>query len=153
MTIGREYTKRQQRIVKAVLRLANRFNTSLLRWSGGRIGGRTPSGVTLCLLTTTGRRSGEPRTVALLYLQHGEDVLLVASQAGMPNFPAWYLNLSANPEVSIRIGKQTRPYVARTATPEEREELWPKLVERFPRFAGYQERTERVIPVIICSPA
>lgn len=147
------YTKRQQRYVRVLLRLANRFNTALIRWSGGRIGGSTPSGVTLCLLTTTGRKSGQERTVALFYLQDGSDVVLVASQAGMPTVPASYLNLSANPSVSIRIGKETRRYHARTATDEEHAQRWPRLVAAFPRFDDYQARTERVIPVVICTPS
>jgi deazaflavin-dependent oxidoreductase (nitroreductase family) len=104
------------------------------------------------LLTTVGRKSGESRTVPVLYLRDGEDVVVVASQAGLTRHPVWYLNLEANPEVSIEIGDEKGEMRARRATDEEKAALWPRLVEMYRDFDDYQARTERNIPVVILSP-
>ena len=144
--------------VTRVIRLMSRLNTRIYRATGGRIGGtwRIGSafrdGVPVCLLTTTGRRSGEPRTVPLLHLPRGRQVILVASQGGLPKDPQWYRNLVADPHVTVQVGRRTRPMLARTATPAERAELWPWLVDRYADFADYQRNTSRVIPVVICEP-
>ncbi|WP_347238624.1 nitroreductase family deazaflavin-dependent oxidoreductase [Dietzia sp. E1] len=140
------------------MKVMSRVNTWAYRVSGGRLGGswrvgsalRTP--VPVCLLTTTGRKSGEPRTVPLLHFPDGDRVLLVASQGGLPKHPQWYLNVLADPAVTVQVGRRRRSMTAREATPAERAELWPKLVERYADFADYQANTSRVIPVIICEP-
>src|SRR5690349_226757 len=100
----------------------------LYRRSGGRIWGRFPkSKAPVMLLTTTGRRSGQERTVPLIYLADGERLAIVASQGGMPTHPAWYHNLVAHPRVTVQTGKQVREMDARVATDAERAELWPRL--------------------------
>ncbi len=151
-------------IVAALIKVGSRLNSRLYRISGGRLGNRWRVGaalrnpVPICLLTTTGRKSGEPRTAPLLYLAGPgpevgpESIVLVASQGGLPKNPAWYLNLVADPAVRIQIGRQTRTYRARTATPAERAVLWPKLVELYADFDTYAEWTDREIPVVICEP-
>ncbi|AVM65869.1 nitroreductase family deazaflavin-dependent oxidoreductase [Dietzia cinnamea] len=137
----------------------SRVNTWAYRVSGGRLGGSWRVGsalrapVPVCLLTTTGRRSGEPRTVPLLHFPDGDRVLLVASQGGLPKHPQWYLNVLADPAVTVQVGRRSRAMTAREATSAERDELWPRLVERYADFADYQANTSRVIPVIICEPA
>jgi deazaflavin-dependent oxidoreductase (nitroreductase family) len=142
------------RVIKAMSAL----NTKLYRASGGRIGGKWRMGagfrkpVPICLLTTTGRKSGQQRTVPLCYLQDGADIVLVASQGGLPTNPQWYYNLRTNPDVAIEIRKQRRAYRARTATSDERTRLWPKLVEMYADYDSYQSWTEREIPVVICEP-
>ena len=145
-------------IVPKVMRLFSQANVWVYQKTGGRIGGKWrvgsafPRGVPVLLLTTLGRKSGARRTTPLLYLEHGERVILVASQGGMPKHPLWYLNLSANPEVEVQIGKNVRAMRARDATPEERQVFWPRLVEMYPDFASYQSWTERVIPVVVLAP-
>ena len=104
------------------------------------------------LLTTVGRRSGAPRTVPVLYLRDDENVILVASGVGRSRHPVWYLNLEANPVVSIEIGREKMEMMARRAKGEERAALWPRLVEMYRGLDGYQLRTEREIPVVILSP-
>ena len=137
----------------------SRVNTWAYRVSGGRLGGSWRVGsalrapVPVCLLTTTGRKSGEPRTFPLLHLPDGDRVLLVASQGGLPKHPQWYLNVLADPAVTVQVGRRSRAMTAREATSAERAELWPRLVERYADFADYQANTSRVIPVIICESA
>jgi deazaflavin-dependent oxidoreductase (nitroreductase family) len=91
--------------------------------------------------------------VPLLYLAHGEDVVIVASKGGMSHHPLWYLNLQADPAVTIEIGSRKQRMVARTASAEEKDALWPRLVAMYRDYDSYQARTERDIPVVICSPA
>lgn len=147
------YTERQERIGRRVTRVAAKFNIFLYRKSNGRLGAKFPrSHAPICLLTTTGRKSGLARTTPLLYLQDGDRVIVVASQGGMSRHPDWYFNIVADRKVTIDIGGDARAMVARVATPEERAELWPKLVEMYPRYDEYQARTTRELPVVICTP-
>jgi deazaflavin-dependent oxidoreductase (nitroreductase family) len=109
-------------------------------------------GAPTLILTTIGRRSGQPRPHALIYGRDGDDYLVVASKGGAPTHPAWYLNLEANPEVEIQVkGDRMRAH-ARTATPEERQKLWPIMTSEWPDYDSYQERTDREIPVVILEP-
>ncbi|MGZ4558050.1 MAG: nitroreductase family deazaflavin-dependent oxidoreductase, partial [Mycobacteriaceae bacterium] len=103
-------------------------------------------------VTAIGRKSGQPRTSPLLYLPDGDRVILVASQGGLPKHPMWYLNMKANAEVTVQIRNRVRPMCARVASPAERTELWPRLVEMYADFNNYQSWTEREIPVVICEP-
>jgi deazaflavin-dependent oxidoreductase (nitroreductase family) len=101
------------------------------------------------LLTTTGRRSGQARVSPLIYGRHGDDLLIVASKGGAPEHPAWYLNLDANPEVEIQVkGDKFRAH-ARTATPEEKPELWSIMTKEWPDYDTYQTKTDRPIPVVV----
>jgi len=136
----------------AVTKPLSRASSWLYRLSGGRIGGRWLRGEPVMLLTTVGRKSGAPRTVPVLYLRDGENVVVVASGVGRSRHPVWYLNLEANSGVNIEIGTEEREMTARLATEEERAVLWPRLVEMYRGLDGYQLRTEREIPVIILSP-
>jgi deazaflavin-dependent oxidoreductase (nitroreductase family) len=111
------------------------------------------NGVPTLLLTATGRKSGEPRTSALIYGQDGDDYLIIASMGGAPPHPQWYLNLAANPEAEIQVRAEHVPVVARTATsPDERERLWEIMAGLWPNYNAYQRRTEREIPVVVLSP-
>ncbi|WP_406691754.1 nitroreductase family deazaflavin-dependent oxidoreductase [Saccharopolyspora sp. ID03-671] len=103
-------------------------------------------------MTTTGKRSGRPRTAPLLHLRDGDRVVLVASQGGLPRHPDWYHNVRANPEVTVQIKRDIRSMKARTATPRERADLWPRLVDMYADFDDYQSWTDREIPVVICEP-
>jgi deazaflavin-dependent oxidoreductase (nitroreductase family) len=109
-------------------------------------------GTQTLLLTTTGRKSGNPITLPLIYGTHGDDYLLVASKGGAPRHPAWYLNLQANPEVEIQVKGDKMRARARTATPEEKRELWPIMTKEWPDYDNYQRRTDRDIPLVIVEP-
>lgn len=148
------WTPGQERFGTWVTRVMSGINTWMLRTSKGRFG-RTligTGGAPVCLVTTTGVKTGQPRTVALLYLRDGTDVVIAASKGGMSQHPQWYGNLVADPKVTIEIAGEATPMIAHTANAEEKARLWPKLVELYNGFADYQARTERDIPVIVCSP-
>lgn len=127
-------------------------NVRVYRLSGGRLG-NTIKGAPVLLLDHMGRKSGVSRTTPLLYMRDGSDVIVVGSRAGSDVTPAWWLNLMANPTVTIQIGRERSRVTARQATPEEKAELWPRLVQVYADYAVYQQRTSRDIPVAILSPA
>ncbi|MGH7963960.1 MAG: nitroreductase family deazaflavin-dependent oxidoreductase [Candidatus Binatia bacterium] len=150
---AKPYTAGQAKLFKTLLiKPLSQVNTWLYRLSSGKVGGRMPQGQPILLLTTTGRKSGQPRTTPLLYLQEGDNVVLVASQGGLPHHPLWYQNLEVNPDVEIELGTEKRAMRARRATEEEKKTLWPKLVAMYGSFDTYQARTQRNIPVVILSP-
>jgi deazaflavin-dependent oxidoreductase (nitroreductase family) len=103
------------------------------------------------LLTTRGRRSGKLRRTPLIYGQDGDRYLLVASNAGSVHHPAWYLNVTAHPEVTVQVRADTFTARARTATAEERRLLWPTMAAIFPRYDTYQAQTDRELPLVILS--
>lgn len=129
-----------------------RINVLGYRLTKGRFMNKV-DGTPVCLVTMTGRKSGKKRTIAIMYNPRGEDVILVASLRGAEKHPVWYYNIKANPEVEVQAGSVIRKMRARIASSEEKQELWPMLVRNFRSYADYQEKTERDIPVIICSPA
>jgi deazaflavin-dependent oxidoreductase (nitroreductase family) len=147
------WTPTQERVGSIFIRFMTAANVWLFRLSGGRFGARFPGGAPICLVTTHGRKSGDRRTVALLYLRDGDRVVLVASKGGMSHHPAWYLNMRADPRCEVEIGKERIPMRARTAGPDERRALWPRLVAMYGDYANYQDRTTRQIPVVICERA
>jgi deazaflavin-dependent oxidoreductase (nitroreductase family) len=110
-------------------------------------------GTQTLLLTTTGRQSGKERTTPLIYGRHGDDYLLVASKGGAPEPPAWYRNLSENPDVQVQVKADRFPARARTATPEEKLELWRTMAEIWPAYDEYQTKTDREIPVVVLERA
>lgn len=111
------------------------------------------NGTEVLILTTTGRRSGEPRSTPLIYGEHGDDLVVVASKGGAPENPLWYGNLAADPDVDVQVRGERFHARARTATPEEREELWSLMTERWPAYDSYQEKTDRLIPVVVLERA
>jgi deazaflavin-dependent oxidoreductase (nitroreductase family) len=120
--------------------------------TNGRVLGRA-IGMPVVKLTTTGRKSGLPRDTMLTAPVHDDaKVVLVASKGGAPRHPAWYVNLRDNPRVTITMLGRRREMVARTATAAEKAELWPAIVAAYKGYAGYQEKTERDIPVVILEP-
>lgn len=145
-------------LVPRILKVASRLNVAVYRATGGRVGGRWrvgsafPKGVPVCLVTTIGRKTGLPRTLPLLFMPDGDRVILVASQGGLPEHPLWYLNLTANPEVTVQVKRDVRRMRARTADETERAALWPRLVAMYADFDRYQSWTDRQIPVVICEP-
>ncbi|OHV31215.1 MULTISPECIES: nitroreductase family deazaflavin-dependent oxidoreductase [Pseudofrankia] len=143
---------------KAIKYLA-RTQVKIFRMTNGRIGGKWRVGagfrrpVPTLLLQHRGRRSGKMFTTPLLYLRSGDDLVVVASQGGLPRNPQWYLNLVAHPETRVHMkGWRDIPVRARVASPEERADLWPRLVDLYADFARYQGWTDREIPVVVLAP-
>jgi deazaflavin-dependent oxidoreductase (nitroreductase family) len=111
------------------------------------------NGAPILLLTTTGRRSGEPRTSALIFGRDRDDYLIVASMGGAPRHPQWYHNLTANPAAEIQVLADHLPVRARTAGDEDKARLWKIMTEVWPNYDTYQTRTTRTIPVVVLSPS
>ena len=107
------------------------------------------NGTQTLLLTTTGRKSGKPRTTPLIYAPHDGAYTVVASQGGSDDPPAWYLNLTENPEVEVQVKGDRFKGKARTATPDEKPEMWRTMVGEWPAYDEYQQRTDREIPVVV----
>ena len=139
--------------VGTAIKWMSKAQTWIFKKSGGKIGNKFLKGTEVGILTTIGRKSGEPRDSPLLFLPEGERIVLVASQGGRATNPMWYLNLVANPEVTFQTRAGVRKLVARDATEAERDEYWPKLDVMYPDFVNYRSYTERVIPIVICDPA
>jgi deazaflavin-dependent oxidoreductase (nitroreductase family) len=135
---------------KTVLRLISKLNVVLYRLSGGRIMGKM-GGTPVCLVTITGRKSGKRITIPLMYNPDGENVILVASLGGAPKNPIWYHNIIANPNVIVQVGRLRRNMHAEQASPTEKARLWPSIIANFPSYAEYQRKTDRDIPVIVCT--
>jgi deazaflavin-dependent oxidoreductase (nitroreductase family) len=106
-------------------------------------------GTQTLLLTTTGRKSGEPRTTPLIYAPYGDAYIVVASKGGTDEHPAWYLNLTESPAVEVQVKGDRFRARARTAGPEEKPEMWRTMVAEWPEYNAYQEKTEREIPVVV----
>jgi F420H(2)-dependent quinone reductase len=127
-----------------------RLNVVMYRLTGGRIGGSL-NGAPVLLLHHVGRKTGKERTSPLIYIRDGEDLVVVASKGGAPRDPLWWVNLKASPRTSVQVGGEHREVTARRASPEEKERLWPRLLEVWPDYESYQQRTDRDIPVVILS--
>lgn len=133
------------------LRWAGKLNVPLYRLSGGRLGGRIGEAPVL-LLTTTGRKSGQPRTAPVVYLANGERYVVIGSNAGNDRVPAWSLNLKANPDAEVEVGRRRIAVRARIAEGEERAELWRRSNEQYAGFDDYESRTTRPIAVFVLEP-
>jgi deazaflavin-dependent oxidoreductase (nitroreductase family) len=134
---------------------ASDWNTAIIeefRANGGKVGGQF-EGAPLLLLHTTGAKSGQERVNPMMYRQVDGGYAVFASKAGAPTNPDWYHNLVAHPNVRVEIGTQTGSFLARVATPEERESIWTAHKTDFPGFADYETKTTRQIPVVILEPA
>ena len=124
-------------------------HTAIFRLTGGRIGGSVVGGPVL-LLHHTGAKSGKKRISPLLYLPDGDRVVIVASKGGYTKHPGWFHNLKAHPDTVIELPREGRvPVRARQASPAEREELWPRVVDLYGGYAAYQRSTSREIPLVI----
>jgi deazaflavin-dependent oxidoreductase (nitroreductase family) len=135
-----------------VLRRLMAGHTAIYRASGGRIGHHVPFSPPMLLLDHVGAKSGTRRTSPLVYGRDGDRIVLVASKGGNPKHPAWFHNLKANPDTEVQVGRDRLKVHAREANPQERERLWPKMVEVYGGYDDYQRRTERRIPLVILEP-
>ncbi|GAA5061839.1 nitroreductase family deazaflavin-dependent oxidoreductase [Nocardia callitridis] len=144
-------------LVPTMIKYSARAQAWVYRKTNGRIGGTWRIGAGLrkpvptLLLEHRGRKSGKLFTAPLLYLTDGAEIVIVASQGGLPTHPQWYHNLVADPHAHIRIRAERRPVLARVATTDERTRLWPLLLRLYADFDNYQSWTERKIPVVILS--
>ena len=133
-------------------RVVTGAHEAVFRASGGRLLGSF-GGMRVLVLTTVGRKSGQPRSTMLTVpVRDGERLVLVASYGGDDRHPAWFLNLRDNPDVTVTMDGRTRPMRARVASPEEKADLWPRVVAAYKGYGGYQSRTSREIPVVIVEP-
>ena len=128
-----------------------KLNAAAYKASGGKMFNKMGD-AELAILTTIGRKSGKEREVPLVMGKDGDNVIFIASKAGHPTHPLWYLNLAANPQVKIRVGDETRAYTARTAEGDERQRLWQLMAGLYSDYDQYQKWTDREIPVVICEP-
>jgi len=134
---------------------ATKIHVALYRRSGGRLGGHLPGWpqARIVLVDHTGAKSGRRRTSPLMYHEDGDAVAVVASKAGQPTNPAWFHNLTANPETTIQIGPEVREVRARVAGDEERERLWPEFVSFYPGYEFFRRHAgDRKIPIVILEP-
>lgn len=139
--------------VDLTAKLMNASHRVVLAVTGGRVLS-TVGPMPVAELCTIGRKSGRRRTTLLTSpLQEGDRIVFVASKGGDDRDPDWYRNLVATPDVEVTIHGETKALRARTASPEEKAELWPRIVASYKGYDGYQKRTRRDIPVVICEPA
>jgi F420H(2)-dependent quinone reductase len=132
-------------------RILGRVHRAVYRLTGGRVGGKI-GGARVLLLTTTGRKSGRPRTQPLLYTPAGAGYAVIASKGGAAQHPLWYRNLQANPHVEVTVGRETRKALARDAEGDERERLWRAMTSVYAGYDRYAEKTSRRIPVVVLEP-
>jgi F420H(2)-dependent quinone reductase len=134
--------------------LATRVHAWILRRTRGRLGSRNliaPRQRVLAL-TTTGRKSGRRRSAPMGYLRDGDNVVVVASNAGLDRAPTWWLNLEADPDAEIDLAGERREVRARQASEEEWERIWPRVLDQFKGFDDYRSYTERDIPLVVLEP-
>ena len=146
-------------VTSKLIKYGSKAQVRVFRLTNGRIGSKWRVGagfrkpVPVLLLEHLGRKSGKVFTAPLLYLENGADLVIVASQGGLPKNPQWYANLVAHPETFVHLPKEKgRRVRARVATDEERAELWPRLVELYADFAKYAAWADRKIPVVVLEP-
>jgi deazaflavin-dependent oxidoreductase (nitroreductase family) len=145
------YSRVSQAIGATGLRWTGKLNIPLYRLSGGRLMGKVNRAPVL-LLTTTGRKSGQKRTAPVVYLADRENLVVIGSNAGHSRTPAWSLNLRANPDAEVEVGRERRPVRARVAEGEERADLWRKHNEQYAGFDEYEARTDRDIALFVLEP-
>jgi deazaflavin-dependent oxidoreductase (nitroreductase family) len=146
---GRRFTGR---FVAGALRVFSRIHITLYRWTGGIIGERI-FGNRMLLLTTTGRKTGQPRMKPVAYLTDGDALVIVAGAAGAAKHPDWWLNLESHPEAQVQVGRRKLRVSATRALPEEQQHLWARYPAQYALVESMQKRVSREIPVVMLHPA
>jgi F420H(2)-dependent quinone reductase len=147
------YTAKQEKFGSWIISKVGRWQTTVYELSGGRLW-NTFLGGPVAILTVVGRKSGVVRKIPLLFLKHGDNVVMTASKGGMSKLPVWYHNVVAADTVDIQIGSDKKTYRMREANEQEETTLWPLLEAMYPDYKEYRARTEGVrnIPVLIFTP-
>ena len=127
-------------------------HAALYKLLGGRMMGAKDEPGGIVVVTTTGRKSGKQRSRPLMHLRDGEKIMVVASAGGDDNHPSWFLNMQAKPEVTVHVGGEEATYRARTVEGRERDDLYKRFVAVNDTFADYENKTDRVIPVVVLEP-
>ncbi len=151
MPSDRSYSRLSMSMPAGMLRAIGKLNVPVYRLTRGRVFGKVGKAPVL-LLTSIGRRSGQPRTAPVVYLADGERVVIIGSNAGNAKAPAWSYNLKDNPDAEIEIGAQRRLVRARVSDGDERAQLWLKMNQQYAGFDDYDERTSRDIAVFVLDP-
>ena len=151
MPSDRFYSRISHSLGASGLRLVGKLNTPVYRLSGGRVGGKVGGGPVL-LLTTTGRKSGEPRTAPVLYLADGERFVVINTNAGNAKTPAWSLNLRANPDAEVEVGRRKMKVRGRIAEGEERTDLWRRHMQQYSGWDYYESKLDREPVVFVLEP-
>lgn len=151
MPSDRFYTRVSSTMPAWMLRWTGKLNVPAYRLTGGRLFGSL-DGTPILLLTTTGRKSGQPRTAPVAYMRDGERLVVIGSNAGNVRAPAWALNLEANPHADVELGRERRTVRARIASGDERAELWRRINEHYSGFDDYAAKTDRDIRVFVLEP-
>ncbi|MGB0387937.1 MAG: nitroreductase family deazaflavin-dependent oxidoreductase [Ardenticatenaceae bacterium] len=139
-------------LAKQLMKLFINTHVFLYRLTGGKIGANM-RGMSVLLLTTTGRRSGKERTVPLMYIKDGTNYVIAASNGGQDRHPGWFWNLQSNSQVKIQVEDKVMAAVAEQASPQEKSRLWKQLAQNATFFEEYQQNTTRQIPLVILQPA
>lgn len=151
MPSDRFYSRLSHSLGATGLRMVGKLNVPVYRLSRGRIGGKVGKGPVL-LLTTTGRKSGEPRTAPVLYLADGERYVVINTNAGNTKVPAWSLNLRADPEAEVEVRGRRTKVRARLAEGEERADLWRRHMQQYSGWDYYESKLDREIGVFVLEP-
>jgi deazaflavin-dependent oxidoreductase (nitroreductase family) len=146
--MGDQRQQQPQSVPGTDLSLLNEEHVRVYRETNGERG-YIWNGAPILLFTTKGRKTGQPRTIAIIYTQVGDKYVIIASKGGSPTHPLWYLNMLEDPNVEVQIKGDTFKARARTAETPEREQLWAEAVKTWPNYDIYQSRTERRIPVVV----
>ena len=144
-------TEKEFKRLRSFIKPFSRLNVLVYKLTGGRLMGSF-MGRPVVLITMTGAKSGKPRTIPLMYVPHGEGVIIVGSQGGAPKSPVWVKNLELHPEIEAQYRSRKMKLRARRASDDEKAAVWPTCVEHYPPFEDYQKRTDRNIPVYLCEP-
>lgn len=151
MSEAKPMTELQMKIIKPITKLFSRFQAKRYMKSRGKsmdsFGGHE-----ICVVTMKGAKSGVTRHIPLMYVPYKKGVILVASMGGAPRHPTWYYNLLAHPDIEVQVKDRILNLRAMRASREEKTNVWPLCVERYPDYDLYQHRTDRDIPVFICEP-
>ena len=151
MPSDRFYSRLSHSLGAKGLRMVGKLNAPVYRLSGGRIGGKVGGGPVL-LLTTTGRKSGQPRTAPVLYLTDDGRYVVINTNAGNQKTPAWSLNLKADPDAEVEVGRKRSKVRARIAEGEERADLWRRHMEQYSGWDFYESKLDREITVFVLEP-
>lgn len=144
-------TEKEFKTMRRIIKPFSGLNAFVYKLSGGRLM-NTFQGRPVVLIEMTGAKSGQKRTIPLMYVPYKEGVIIVGSQGGAPKSPVWVKNLFAHPDIVAQYKSKRMNLRARLADDAEKEEVWPICVEHYAEFKDYRARTDRNIPVFICEP-